>query len=112
MCEGAPISSRDAGPRPPASQPSHVAPALSAVSAAAAQPSAPNGAPTEQMSAASEPPLSLLELLQAFFEAQDVRARTYQRLHAGFRSFLGDHNEAAYRCARGKCRSSGSERAC
>ena len=62
------------------------------------QPSAPEGAHLGGANAAAAP-LGLLELLQAFFEAQDVRCSTYQRLHAGFRSFLSDRNEASYRCA-------------
>lgn len=110
MCEGPPNSCDRAGQPETGGQTvaGDVPSPLPAGPASTAQPEQPStqGRQAGEASAAAEQPLSLLELLQAFFEAQDVRGSTYQRLHAGFRNFVSARDEAAYRCATGSsCRS-------
>lgn len=105
MCED-PMDSRiDAVP--PASQPNDGSPP----EVNSTHPSTPHAAHTssdlpqqagtqsDESSVVEEPALSLVGLLRAFFEAQDVRVATYQRLHDGFRRFLSARNESAYQCA-------------
>ena len=106
MCEG-PMDNR-IGAMTPASQPDDI----SQLDANSTHPSPPHAAHTSsdlpnqhpgtqpnQSNAIDEPALSLVGLLRAFFEAQDVRVATYQRLHDGFRQFLSARNESAYQYA-------------